>query len=327
MNIYSVDLNLLKVFDAIYVERSVSRAAVRLGITQPSVSHGLTRLRTLFGDPLFVRLHGGVEPTIAASRIAPSIQQAMRALQVTLDEGSSFDPTSGRRTFLIHMSDFGEAIFLPSLVREIQKCAPGVRVETCQLGSAELTQALESGQIDFAIGYLPLLDELFQSAFLFGEEYVILAPLKLGQPAGARTSLDELEFVIVTSHPETLKILVQHGLQDRVRLSVPHFLVLPAICAQTGLAAIVPRYVTSIFDQWKTSMPYSGLELPGATHTMDVSLYWFRRYSTDPGNIWMRDLIVRLFRNGLKQFMPSAPVYSTSAAPVRTRGASDEHTA
>ncbi|MDI7046666.1 LysR family transcriptional regulator, partial [Escherichia coli] len=68
MNILSVDLNLLKVFDAIYVERSVSRAAVRLDLTQPSVSHGLTRLRTLFGDPLFVRLHGGVEPTIAAMR-------------------------------------------------------------------------------------------------------------------------------------------------------------------------------------------------------------------------------------------------------------------
>lgn len=320
MNIYSVDLNLLKVFDAIYVERSVSRAAVRLGITQPSVSHGLTRLRALFGDPLFVRLHGGVEPTIAASRIAPSIQQAMRALQVTLDEGSSFDPMSGRRTFLIHMSDFGEAVFLPTLVREIQECAPGVRVETCQLSSVELIQALESGQIDFAIGYLPLLDELFQSEFLFEEEYVILAPLKIGQAVGVQPTLDGLEFVVVSSHPETLKILVQHGLQDRVRLSVPHFLVLPAICAQTSLAAVVPRYVTSVFDQWKKSMPYSGIELPGAKHRMNVSLYWFRRYSTDPGNIWMRDLIARLFRDGLRQFMSSEPTVSTLAAPSRARG-------
>jgi DNA-binding transcriptional LysR family regulator len=320
MNIYSVDLNLLKVFDAIYMERSVSRAAVRLGLTQPSVSHGLTRLRALFGDPLFVRLHGGVEPTIAASRIAPSIQQAMRALQVTLDEGSSFDPTSGRRTFLIHMSDFGEAVFLPSLVREIQESAPGVRVETCQLGGVELTQALESGQIDFAVGYLPLLDELFQSQFLFDEEYVILAPQKAGRPAGVQPSLDGLEFVVVNSHPETLKILVQHGLQDRVRLSVPHFLVLPAICAQTNLAAVVPRYVTSVFDQWKKSAPYAGIELPGARHTMNVSLYWFRRYSTDPGNIWMRDLIARLFRDGLRQFMPSALDFSAVATPLRARG-------
>jgi DNA-binding transcriptional LysR family regulator len=319
MNIYSVDLNLLKVFDAIYVERSVSRAAVRLGITQPSVSHGLTRLRALFGDPLFVRLHGGVEPTIAAGRIAPSIQQAMRALQVTLDEGSSFDPTSGRRTFLIHMSDFGEAVFLPSLVREIQARAPGVRVETCQLGSVELTQALESGQIDFAIGYLPLLDELFQSEFLFDEEYVILAPVQIGRSAGVEPALDGLEFVVVNSHPETLKILVQHGLQDRVRLSVPHFLVLPAICARTALAAVVPRYVTTVFDQWKKSVPYSGIELPGARHTMNVSLYWFRRYSTDPGNLWMRDLIVRLFRDGLRQFMPPVPDSSKLAAPARPR--------
>ncbi|WP_053063950.1 LysR family transcriptional regulator [Caballeronia mineralivorans] len=294
MNIYSVDLNLLKVFEAIYVERSVSRAAVRLGITQPSVSHGLTRLRALFGDPLFVRLHGGVGPTIAATRIAPSIQQAMRNLQATFDEGWRFDPASGRRTFLMHMSDFGEAIFLPPLVRELQASAPGVRLETCQLGSLELTQALESGQIDFALGYLPMLDELFQSEHLFCEDYMILAPPTTEAHA---CPLDQLEFVVVTSHPETLKILVEHGLQDRVRLSVPHFMVLPAIFAENELAAVVPRYVGDVFEKWSPKGGYRKIDLPGSRHDMKINMYWFRRYSTDPGNVWLRDLIVRLFKS------------------------------
>lgn len=296
MNIYSVDLNLLKVFEAIYVERSVSRAAVRLGLTQPSVSHGLMRLRALFGDPLFIRLHGRVEPTIAATRIAPSIQQAMRSLQVTFDEGSRFDPASGRRTFLIHMSDFGEAVFLPSLIRELQAHAPGVRVETCQLGSLELTQALESGQIDFALGYLPMLDELFQSEYLFGEEYMLLAPSQMDTDVSHTTMLDRLEFVAVTSHPETLKILAEHGLQDRVRLSVPHFMVLPAIFAETGLAAVVPRYVGDIFEKWNQKGKYQEVVLLGSRPEMKINLYWFRRYSTDPGNMWLRDLIVQLFK-------------------------------
>jgi DNA-binding transcriptional LysR family regulator len=296
MNIYSVDLNLLKVFEAIYVERSVSRAAIRLGLTQPSVSHGLMRLRALFGDPLFVRLHGGVEPTVAATRIAPSIQQAMRNLQATLDEGSRFDPGSGRRTFLIHMSDFGEVVFLPPLMRELKARAPGVRVETCQLGGMELTQALESGQIDFALGYLPMLADQFQSEYLFAEEYGILAPSTdaPGMPFGAFA--DQLEFVAVTSHPETLKILVEHGLQDRVRLSVPHFMVLPAIFAATGFAAVVPRYVGDVFDKLDQKRSYRYTTLSGPRHELKISVYWFRRYSTDPGNIWLRDLMVELFK-------------------------------
>ena len=296
MNILSVDLNLLKVFDAIYVERSVSRAAVRLGLTQPSVSHGLTRLRNLFGDPLFVRLHGGVEPTIAAMRIAPAIQQTMRNLQAMLDEGSRFDPASGRRTFIIQMSDFGEVAFLPRLVRELQARAPGVRIETCQLAGLELTQALESGQIDFAIGHLPILDELFQSEALFGEEYSILAPVDNAAAMSKAFLLEELEFVSVTSHPETMKILTEYGLQDRVRLSVPHFMVLPAIFTETGLAAVLPRRVGEFFGQSGCARPYREIELNRPGHAMRVNLYWVRRYSTEPGNIWLRDLIVELFK-------------------------------
>ncbi|MGF6245261.1 MULTISPECIES: LysR family transcriptional regulator [Paraburkholderia] len=300
MNIYSVDLNLLKVFEAIYVERSVSRAAIRLGLTQPSVSHGLMRLRSLFGDPLFVRLNGGVEPTVAATRIAPSIQQAMRNLQVTLDEGSRFDPSSGRRTFLIHMSDFGEVVFLPPLMRELKARAPGIRIETCQLDGIELTHALESGQIDFALGHLPMLADQFQSEYLFAEEYGILAPSSGAPDAPFDAASDQSEFVVVTSHPETLKILVAHGLQDRVRLSVPHFMVLPAIFAATGFAAVVPHYVSEVFDKIDQKHAYRYSTLSGSRHEMKISVYWFRRYSTDPGNIWLRDLMIELFKTSTR---------------------------
>ncbi|SMG26724.1 LysR family transcriptional regulator [Paraburkholderia susongensis] len=301
MNISSVDLNLLKVFDAIYVERSVSRAAVRLGLTQPSVSHGLTRLRTLFADPLFVRLHGGVEPTIAAMRIAPVVQQVMRNLQTMFDEGSRFDPATGRRTFLIQMSDFGEVTFLPPLVRELQARAPGVRIETCQLAGMELTQALESGQIDFAIGHLPVLDELFQSEPLFGEQYVLLAPPDPASKPPKTRPLEALEFVCVTSHPETTKILVELGLQERVKLAVPHFMVLPAIFEETGLAAVLPRRVGEYFGQTVGKGRYREIELPGPGLSMNINLYWFRRYSTEPGNIWLRELIVELFKHSSAQ--------------------------
>ncbi|MDO9596237.1 MAG: LysR family transcriptional regulator, partial [Azoarcus sp.] len=246
MNIHAVDLNLLKVFEAVYLERSVSRAAVRLELTQPSVSHGLTRLRLLFGDPLFVRARAGVEPTMVAERIAGPVQQALRVLQATLDEHTHFDPARSSRSFRLHMSDFGEVIFLPQLMRALQQRAPGVRIETRQLAGAELAAALDSGQIDLAIGYLPALEEGFDSRHVVTDEYVILAPRIPGRNGGA-DALAGMDYIAVTSHPQTLAILRECGLLERVKLWVPHFMVVPAILAERDFAVVVPLQVVNAF--------------------------------------------------------------------------------
>jgi DNA-binding transcriptional LysR family regulator len=291
MNIYSVDLNLLKVFDAIYAERSVSRAAVRLGLTQPSVSHGLARLRLLFGDRLFVRARAGVEATAAAERIAQPISEALKNLQATLDATSRFDARLARRTFRLHLSDFGEVVFLPPLLKALRARAPGVSLETRQIPWGEIPEALTQGQVDFALGYLPFLAGHFESQLLFHEEYVRLTPAK----AGKRSANAPWDYIVVSSHPPTQKHLSERGLADRIKLSIPHFMVVPAILAKTDFAVILPRMAARSFQP---ASAFRITPLPGPSQPFDVSLYWTRRAATDPASVWLRALLVELFASG-----------------------------
>ena len=285
MNIADIDLNLLKIFDAVHAERSVSRAAQRVGLTQPSVSHGLSRLRTLFRDALFVRTRGGVAPTAVADRVAPAIANALRSLQAVLDDAVRFDPTTSDRTFRIHMSDLGEMVFLPPLMRAVREWAPRLRVETRQYVWSEVVDALEHAAVDMAVGHLSFLVGQTAHRKLLREEYVTVR-----RPG--RGTLRHAEYIAVTSHPPTLAILAENGLLDRVRLSTPHFMVLPAILAEVDCAVIVPRTVAASFARYGVDRI---TPLRGASRFFDVGLFWTRRQDHDPGHRWMRALIVELF--------------------------------
>ena len=287
MNVNDIDLNLLKIFEAVYAERSVSRAAERVGLTQPSVSHGLARLRALFRDLLFVRVKGGVEPTAAAKRIAPALAAALRSVQTVLDDAVGFDPATAEREFRVHMSDLGEMVFLPPLMRAIRERAPHVSLETRQLDWAELPIALEHGAIDMAIGHLPSLIGAFAHQHLFKEEYVTLRRSAIGP--SSRTP----DYIAVTSHPPTLAILAESGLIDRVKLSIPHFMVVPAILAEVDYAVIVPRTVARAFRRYGLDR-IAPLRVP--QRHFDVGLFWTRRQDTEPGHRWMRALFMELFR-------------------------------
>ena len=298
MNVNDIDLNLLKIFDAIHAERSVSRAAHRIGLTQPSVSHGLARLRTLFGDLLFVRVKGGVDPTPVARRIAPALGDALRSVQTALDDAMAFDPSTAKRVFRLHMSDLGEMIFLPPLMRAIGAVAPGVAVETRQIDWDDLPGALESGVVDMAIGHLPSLIDGFAHQHLFREEYVTLrrSPASRSSTSGPRprrTTRTPADYIAITSHPPTLAILRESGLIDRVKLSIPHFMVVPAILAEVDYAVIVPRTVARAFRRYGINR-ISPLPIP--QRHFDVGLFWTRRLGSDPGHAWMRSLVIELFR-------------------------------
>src|SRR5581483_4133380 len=154
MNIGDIDLNLLQVFDAIYSAGSVTRAAERLGVSQPTVSHALQRLRELYRDPLFVRAQGGMAPTAKADHLATAVREALRVLEMALHEGEQFVPARSDRTFRLHMTDIGETIFLPKLVATVSDEAPLARIEVFQLDDKDIAPALESGRIDLALGYI-----------------------------------------------------------------------------------------------------------------------------------------------------------------------------
>ncbi|HEX2548171.1 MAG TPA: LysR family transcriptional regulator, partial [Ramlibacter sp.] len=288
-------LNLLRLFDAVYRTRNVSRAADLLDLTQPAASQGLSRLRTLLQDPLFMRTAGGVQPTPKAQRLAEPVRHALATLEQALGETADFDPAQSSRTFHLHMSDIGEGRFLPELMVALRERAPGVRVQTRPVPREQITEALDDGRIDFAFGFLPMVKET-QRVRLLEDRYVVL--LRAGHPftrrkrsaAALLDALRELEFVAVRSHADILRIVQQMGLEDRLRLVTEHFMVLPSIVMATDLAAIMPRNIARSFEACAIVEP----AFPQRDFT--VSLHWSRRFEADPGNRWLRDQIEELFR-------------------------------
>lgn len=304
MHINDIDLNLLRLFDAVYRARSVSRAAEALGLSQPAASQGLARLRQLLGDALFARSAGAMSPTPRADRLAHAVQSAIATLETALNEDSRFDPATVRMDLRLHLSDIGEARFLPQLMQALRQRAPGVRVHSRALAHADIGPALDSGTLDFAIGFLPTVEATRRQPLL-DDRYIVLLrhDHPLLRPAGAPTSrgrarrpapldLPALEYVAVRSHSDTLRILQLLRLDHRVRLTASHFLALPPIVRTTDLAVILPLEIARGFAQaggYALAQP----EMPLRDFT--VSLHWSRRLESDPALAWMRGLIVELF--------------------------------
>ena len=293
MNIADVDLNLLHVFQAVHAEGSVTRAAERLRVSQPTVSHALTRLRDLYRDPLFVRTQGGMAPTARADRLAEAVRQALHLLDVAIQEGARYVPAASDRTFRLHMSDIGETVFLPRLLHELAGQAPNVRLETFQYDDKDIGPALEGGRIDLAVGYIPALSG-FERAVLLSERYVVL--MRGGHPlasrAPTRAALARLRYAVVRSHGATARALENLGLSANIRLSMPHFLVLPRILSETDLAVVMPMRLADVFramGDYTVWRPRVGMR------AFDVSVHWSWRHASDPGTRWLRELIVTLF--------------------------------
>ena len=297
VHIDALDLNLLRLFDAVYRARSVSRAAEALGLTQPAASHGLGRLRALLQDALFIRAAGGVAPTPRAERLALAVQSALGTLEKALDEPERFEPAQSRRVFRMHMSDIGEGRFLPALMACLGERAPGVRLETLPLPAAEITHALHSGRIDFAFGFLPQVGNT-QRTVLLKDRYIVLlrqghsfARGRRGGPA-LMEGLRQLEYVAVRTHAETLRILQLLDLEDRLRLTTEHFMVLPAIVRATDLAAVMPRNIARGFAEGGGCRI---VEPDFPLRDFAVSLHWSKRFEADPAHHWLRQLVCELF--------------------------------
>jgi DNA-binding transcriptional LysR family regulator len=304
MNIKDLDLNLLRLFDAVWRTRSVSLAAQQLGISQPAASQGLARLRTLLGDALFERSGSGVRPTPRADRLAQAVQLALATIEEALNTSQVFDPQRSARVLRVHLSDIGEARFLPELVLALQHHAPGMRLEAMPLPQDKIGPALDNGQLDLAIGFLPeVADTLHQP--LLSDRYVVL--MRLGHPVAARWQqlqktgavadaaqalLAELEFAAVRTHSDTLRILELMHWQHRLRLTVSHFLSLPGIVRGSDLAVLMPRNFAQGFAE-AGALALIEPDLPLRDFT--VSMHWSQRFDKEPCLQWLRGTVSHLF--------------------------------
>lgn len=296
MHIKDIDLNLLRLFDAVYRTRKVGLAAELLDLTQPAASQGLTRLRLLIKDPLFVRAGGGVQPTPRADRLAGAVRNALATLEQAFNESTEFEPTLSDRVFKLHLSDIGEAR-LPEIMAALRSHAPGVQLQSQPLASGDIAAALDSGSIDFALGFLPAVQET-QHVQLLQDRYIVM--LRDGHPFTRKKrsgqallgALQELDFVAVRTHSDTLRILQLLELQDRLRLVAEHFMALPSIVKATDLAVVIPRNLAKNFAQ---EGGYALIEPPFPLRDFKVALHWSKRFENDSGNRWLRQLLVELF--------------------------------
>ncbi len=298
MNVSDLDLNLLRAFDAIATEGSVTVAGERIGLSQPAMSNALTRLRQLFDDPLFVRTPRGMRPTPFAQQLAHPVREALRLIQTALQQHAGFDPRSSGHTFRLFMSDIGEMVFLPGLLECIKHDAPGVKIEVVRIPIKDVHTALEAGDIDLAVGFLPGLVTGMRAQPLFREHYACL--LRTDHPViGAKISarqFREAAHVLVsyagTGHQVIEETFVAEGLGGRIAVRVPHFLVVPMILARTDLVVTVPSRVAAIFARLGN---FKVLKLPLHMPNFEVRLHWHQRFHQDPANRWLREAMAALY--------------------------------
>jgi DNA-binding transcriptional LysR family regulator len=303
MNVSSLDLNLLTVFDAVWRLKSVSRAAAEIGLSQPAASNGLRRLREHFRDRLFVRIADGMLPTPVAKELGPVISDALSRIHVSLRRRRDFVPRVEQRTFTIIMTDIGEIVFLPSLLRYIKDHAPGISVRTAQLSSDKTRLALESGDVDLAIGYIPQIKSGLYQQRLFNTEYVCI--VRKDHPAiGAMltrkqflTATHAVADAAGTGHHIVEKQLERLGIHRRIGLWVPNFLALPMIVASTDMIATVPEPLGAAFVKTEN---IKLIPLPISFPRLTIKQFWHERYHDDPASRWLRQSVTALFQTGIK---------------------------
>lgn len=292
-----LDLNLLRVFDVIYRTRNVSRAAEHLGMSQPSTSQALTRLRLALGDPLFERTHGGVRPTPRAEDLARSVQSGLAQIEAGLASESSFEPARSSAELRIHLTDIGEARFLPPLMREMRRVAPGIQLQARTWPQQDIGNALDSGDLHLAIGFLPELKTSVH-AKLLTDRYVVL--LRAGHPIASKAGratltlrkMQTLDWIAVRSHAQTLQMLQATNLDGKVKLTTSTFLALPDIVKNTDLAVLMPQAIAREFTPARRLLLLD-TELPSSDFT--VSVHWSQRHGHTPLVRWAREVLLRLF--------------------------------
>jgi DNA-binding transcriptional LysR family regulator len=298
MELRELDLNLLLVFNQLLLDRSVSKAADKLGSTQPAVSNALKRLRTAFNDELFLRTSLGMEPTPYALHLAEPVVYALNALQTAFTTRDSFDPLTSTRNFQLAMTDIGEMYFMPNLMVALSKVAPQVRVSTVRPNAGNLKADMESGTVDLALGLLPNLTTGFFQRRLFRHKYVCV--FRKGHPV-ARSPMtlrqfSALEHVGViaanTGHSEVDGLLERAGIHRKMKLVVPHFIAVGHILQSTDLISNLPER----FAQ-RCEAPFGLLTSPHPARLPDIAinLFWHAKFNRDPANMWMRQLFVELF--------------------------------
>lgn len=291
------DLNLLPVFLALMEERSVTRAAERLGITQPALSNALTRLRDTLKDPLFIRERYGMRPTAKAEALAPVIAAALDQLDGVVRDQQDFDPASAQQLFTLAPNSYVEFVLMPALVTRLRTRAPGIRLRLTPYGSDLAETGVTSGTTALALGRFvdPPNNLVVRHLMDEGLACVVRADHPQVGSKLTRKQYEQLKHVNVLP-PGRLKFglfqrLEREGLRREVAVSVTHFLAVPEMVAVSDYCATLPRLICR---RLAGDPRLKVLPAPVDLGTFPVEMAWHARYRHDPAHRWLRQQIVEV---------------------------------
>lgn len=291
-NLRRLDLNLLVTLDVLLSEHNVTRAAERLNFSQPSVSVHLAKLRDVLGDPLLLPGPRGMRPTARAEALREPLRQALDALEHAVTPPSPFDPAEANHTWRVAAADYAEStIVLPALAG-LRSAAPGTRLAVLEMVPSRIARQAERAEIDLAFHTSEGAPEALHRRVLFKERYVLVG--RAGHPRLKRrptlAQFCALEHVIVSTDGGGFRgitddVLAEAGLSRRVVLSVPHFLFLMSVLANTDLVAMLPARL--VRDTGALRVVEPPVEVPG----YEMAMLWHERSHRDPAHQWLREYI------------------------------------
>lgn len=294
MTLNGIDLNLLVAFDAIRETRSISRAAAQLGLRQPAVSGALGRLRKLFGDELFVRAGGEMQPTPKALQIAPAVATALAHLRQALNPSLAFDPRGTAQTFTIASTDYTTTVLLPPFVAMMEIEAPEAKLRIVGYDKDDIGALIDRGVIDLALGVFQKPPERSVRQRLCQENFVGVA--RAGHPAlqdGGMTLDTYLRqrHALVSIRRDAVgeidRVLAERGLARQIVVTLPHMMALPALIASSNFVTALPGRIAAKLTQ----VGLVSFALPLPMPAWRIEMLWNPQARNDQANAWLRSRI------------------------------------
>lgn len=303
MNFLTLDLNLLRVFDAVMTEQNLTRAADRLAMTQPAVSNALRRLRETMDDELLIRTAHGVKPTARAEALWPTVRKALSELEAAIAP-KDFDVSKVALTFRMAMADATAVLWLPKLIKAIESEAPNIDVRMMPLTTRDPRPMLLRGDIDLAIGIFPgvvaqlasMADSAVRHERLYSSRYVCVMrkdhPLAKGELTldGYCSANHLLMSFSGRAHGTGDEALAQMGRKRRILLTVNQFYTAGRVVANSDLITVLPRHLITLTDM-------GGLiakELPFSLSEVHIDMLWHERDARNPAHKWLRQMLLKM---------------------------------
>jgi LysR family transcriptional activator of mexEF-oprN operon len=296
-NLSRLDLNLLVAFDALLTERSVTRAAARVGLGQSAMSHNLARLRSLFGDELLTRGAEGMRPTPRALGLADPVRLTLAQIQTAVLRREDFDPATADRVFRIGLADSIEVAVIPGLMERLQIMAPGVSLRLRSTNRMSILEELDTGNLDLGIGVFTEGQTHHKRRQLYTDSFLCLfspAQLRLRSPISIDDYLRQphiLTSLADDAHGAVDEALAKHKLKRNIVMTTPGFLAVPFVVRRSPVITTMPsrlaRYFAETFGLVTSPVP---VDLPNFT----ISLLWHASFDQDPGHLWLRQTVAGL---------------------------------